>query len=141
MLVEELAAGVEVLPIEVGQFRFLGDHLVGRRLRTSSAFGPPVDEERLYRVIDVLDDLVEETGKAVSQIALNWLIQRPTVSFVIIGARNEAQLRQNLGAIGRALAKNRSHRLEAASAVMPLHPHFPYRIQEGFARRNPPIIG
>jgi aryl-alcohol dehydrogenase-like predicted oxidoreductase len=113
----------------------------GSRLHETAQFGPPVDEERLYRVIDVLDELAEETGKAVPQIALNWLIQRPTVSSVIIGARNEAQLRQNLGAIGWALTPEQIARLDTASSVMPPYPHFPYRIQEGFARRNPPIIG
>ncbi|MBY6239622.1 aldo/keto reductase [Methylosinus sp. Sm6] len=113
----------------------------GSRLHETAQFGPPVDEERLYRVIDVLDELAEETGKAVPQIALNWLIHRPTVASVIIGARDEAQLRQNLGAIGWALTREQIARLDAASAVMPPYPHFPYRIQEGFARRNPPIIG
>jgi aryl-alcohol dehydrogenase-like predicted oxidoreductase len=113
----------------------------GSRLHETAQFGPPVDEERLYRVIDVLDELAEETGKAVPQIALNWLIHRPTVASVIIGARNETQLRQNLGAVGWALTQEQIARLDAASAVMPPYPHFPYRIQEGFARRNPPIIG
>lgn len=112
----------------------------GSRLHETAQFGPPVDEERLYRVIDILDDLASETGKAVPQIALNWLIQRPTVSSVIIGARNEAQLRQNLGAVGWALTPDQIARLDVASTVMPPYPHFPYRIQEGFARRNPPII-
>lgn len=97
--------------------------------------------ERLYHVIDVLDALSEETGKAVPQIALNWLILRPTVSSIIIGARNEAQLRQNLGAVGWTLTPDQIARLDAASTVMPPYPHFPYRIQEGFARRNPPIVG
>ena len=113
----------------------------GSRLHETAQFGPPVDEERLYRVIDVLDALAGETDKAVPQIALNWLIQRPTVSSVIIGARNEAQLRQNLGAVGWTLTPDQIARLDAASAVMPPYPHFPYRIQEGFARRNPPIVG
>ncbi|MBS7703043.1 aldo/keto reductase [Chelatococcus asaccharovorans] len=113
----------------------------GSRLHGTAQFGPPVDEERLYRVIDVLDELAEETGKAVPQIALNWLIQRPTVSSVIIGARNEAQLRQNLDAVGWALTPDQIARLDTASTVMPPYPHFPYRIQEGFARRNPPIVG
>jgi aryl-alcohol dehydrogenase-like predicted oxidoreductase len=111
------------------------------RLHETAQFGPPVDEERLYRVIDVLDELANETGKAVPQIALNWLIQRPTVSSIIVGARTEAQLRQNLGAVGWTLAPDQIARLDAASAVMPPYPHFPYRIQEGFARRNPPIAG
>lgn len=74
------------------------------RLHETARFGPPVDEERLYRVVDVLEEIAGETGRAVPQIALNWLIQRPTVASVIIGARNEAQLRQNLGGAGWALS-------------------------------------
>jgi len=111
------------------------------RLHATARFGPPVDDERLYRVVDVLDELAEETGKAVPQIALNWLIQRPTVASVIIGARNEAQLRQNLGAAGWTLAPEQMMRLDAASAVMPPYPHYPSRIQEGFARLDPPMFG
>ena len=48
----------------------------------------------------MLDELAAETGKTVSQVALNWLLQRPTVASVIFGARNEQQLRENLGAVG-----------------------------------------
>src|SRR3979490_397322 len=70
------------------------------RLHDTAGFAPPVDDERLYRVIDVLDEIAAETGKSIPQIALNWLLQRPTVSTILIGARNEAQLRQNLGAGG-----------------------------------------
>ncbi|MES2506287.1 MAG: aldo/keto reductase, partial [Verrucomicrobiota bacterium] len=66
----------------------------------SNQYGPQVDDEYLYKVVDALDEVAEETGKSVPQVALNWLLQRPTVSTVIIGARNEEQLRQNLGAVG-----------------------------------------
>jgi aryl-alcohol dehydrogenase-like predicted oxidoreductase len=62
--------------------------------------GPWVDNDYLYRVLDTLYAIVEETGKSVPQIALNWLLQRPTVSSIIVGARDEVQLRENLGAIG-----------------------------------------
>ena len=62
--------------------------------------GPPVSDEHLYTVVDALDAVAAETGKTVPQIALNWLLQRPTVSTLVIGARNEEQLRQNLGAVG-----------------------------------------
>src|SRR5215472_8699489 len=67
------------------------------RLPKSAEFGPPVPDEHVYRVIDAIDEVARETGKSVSQIALNWLLQRPTVSTLIIGARNEGQLRENLG--------------------------------------------
>src|ERR1700726_1904326 len=65
---------------------------------------PPADDEYLYRVVDALDEIAAETGKTVPQIALNWLLQRPTVANIIIGARDEQQLRQNLGAVGWNLA-------------------------------------
>jgi len=74
--------------------------------------GPQVDEEYLYNVVDVLDDIALETGKTVPQIALNWLLTRPTVSTLIIGARNEDQLKQNLGAIGWELTADQLDRLD-----------------------------
>ena len=72
----------------------------GSRLHQTADFGPPVDDAHLYNVTDVLDAIAAETGKTVPQIAINWLLHRPTVSSVIIGARNEAQLKDNLGAVG-----------------------------------------
>ncbi|MDE1995220.1 MAG: aldo/keto reductase [Rhizobiaceae bacterium] len=113
----------------------------GSRLHETASFGPPVDDEHLYRVIDALEAVALETGKTVPQIALNWLLQRPTVSSVIIGARNEEQLRQNLGAVGWTLAAEQIAKLDAASARTAPYPHFPYRRQDGFARINPPIVG
>lgn len=113
----------------------------GSRLHETAQFGPPVDDERLYRVVDALDAIAEETGKTVAQIALNWLLQRPTVSSVIIGARNEEQLRQNLGAVGWTLTPEQVQTLDQASAQIMPYPHFPYQRQEGFARRNPLIAG
>ena len=70
------------------------------RLHETASMGPPVDDEHLYRVVDALDAVAKETGKTIPQIALNWLLQRPTVATVVLGARNEAQLRDNLGAVG-----------------------------------------
>ncbi|CAM5775035.1 aldo/keto reductase [Labrys miyagiensis] len=112
----------------------------GSRLHQTADFGPPVDEQRLYRVIDVLDKIAAETGRTVPQIAINWLLQRPTVSSVIIGARNEEQLRQNLGAVGWALAPDQMGRLDEASAAEAAYPYFPYHRQEAFARLNPPAV-
>lgn len=113
----------------------------GSRLHETASFGPPVEDEHLYRVVDALDIVAEETGKTVPQIALNWLLQRPTVSSVIIGARNEQQLRQNLDAIGWTLTPEQIAKLDLASTVTAPYPHFPYRRQESFARLNPPLIG
>jgi len=96
--------------------------------------GPQVPEEYLYRVVDALDAVAAETGKTVPQVALNWLLQRPTVANVIVGARNEEQLRQNLGAVGWSLTKEQVGTLDAASAT-PLA--YPYWHQRGFTERNP----
>src|SRR5438445_7124575 len=65
----------------------------GSRLHETAQFGPPVDEERLYRVVDALDAVATETGRTVPQVAIAWLLTRPSVASVIIGARHEAQLR------------------------------------------------
>jgi aryl-alcohol dehydrogenase-like predicted oxidoreductase len=110
------------------------------RLHDTAAFGPPVDDEKLYDIVDVLDEIAAETGKTVPQIALNWLTTRPTVASVIIGARNEEQLRQNLGAVGWTLTPEQIARLDKASHVAAPYPHAPYQRQEGFARLNPPLV-
>ena len=91
-------------------------------------------DDYLYGVVDVLDAVAAETGRTVPQIALNWLLQRPTVSTLVIGARNEEQLRQNIGAVGWNLTSEQVARLDAASAVTPI---YPYWHQRGFAERNP----
>ncbi|MFI6003209.1 aldo/keto reductase [Streptomyces sp. NPDC051366] len=112
----------------------------GSRLHDTADYGPPVEDEYLYRVVDALDEIAEETGKAIPQIALRWLLQRPTVSSVIVGARNEEQLRQNLGAVGWTLTAEQMARLDAASSRTAPYPYFPYHRQEGFARLNPPVV-
>jgi aryl-alcohol dehydrogenase-like predicted oxidoreductase len=113
----------------------------GSRLHETADFGPPVQEEHLYRVVDMLEEIAAEAEKTVPQVAINWLVGRPTVSSVIIGARNEEQLRQNLGAIGWSLTEDQIRRLDEASAVTAPYPHFPYRRQVGFARLDPPLAG
>jgi aryl-alcohol dehydrogenase-like predicted oxidoreductase len=112
----------------------------GSRLHDTEQFAPPVETELLYRVIDSLEAIAQETGKSVPQVAINWLLRRPTVSSVIIGARNEAQLRQNLDAVGWMLTAEQVARLDAASDVLPPYPHTPYRQQEGFARLSPSLV-
>ncbi|MET0534899.1 MAG: aldo/keto reductase [Steroidobacter sp.] len=110
------------------------------RLQASASreSGPQVSEDYLYNVVDALDEVAKETGKTVPQIALNWLLQRPTVSSLIIGARNEEQLKQNLGAIGWNLTPEQVKKLDAASAE-PLA--YPYWHQRGvFSERNPPPV-
>jgi aryl-alcohol dehydrogenase-like predicted oxidoreductase len=107
------------------------------RLHKTAAMGPQMSDEYLHKVVDALDAVSAETGKSVPQIALNWLLQRPTVSTVIIGARDEKQLRDNLGALGWSLTKEQIAMLDAASDE-PLA--YPYWHQRSFAERNPPPI-
>ncbi|TKC91210.1 aldo/keto reductase [Trinickia terrae] len=104
------------------------------RLHKTADMGPPVPGDYLFRVLDAIEAVAEETGKSVSQVALNWLLQRPTVSTVLIGARNEEQLRQNLGAVGWNLTPEQVAKLDAASALAPA---YPYWHQRGFGERNP----
>ncbi|HET6756816.1 MAG TPA: aldo/keto reductase [Burkholderiales bacterium] len=106
------------------------------RLHDTADIGPPVDAERLFRVVDALDKISKETGKTIPQIALNWLLQRPTVSTVLVGARSETQLRENLGAIGWNLSEEQIASLDEASAVTPPYPYYPYWRGQ-FAERSP----
>ena len=107
------------------------------RLHKTASAGPPIPDEYLFNVVDALDAVAAETGKSVPQIALNWLLQRPTVSLVIIGARNEQQLRDNLGAEGWNLSAEQVARLDRASAVTPV---YPYWHQRNFPERKPPPV-
>ena len=102
--------------------------------KTVVDMGPTVNDEYVYKVVDALDAVAAETGKTVPQVALNWLLQRPTVANVIIGARNEEQLRQNLGAVGWNLTAKQVQTLDAASETTPA---YPYWHQRGFEERNP----
>ncbi len=94
----------------------------------------PVPEELLYRVVDVLDEISKEVDKSIAQVALNWLFSRPTVCNVVIGARNEQQLKQNLASVGWKLTTEQVARLDAASKTQLL---YPYWHQSGFPQLNP----
>jgi aryl-alcohol dehydrogenase-like predicted oxidoreductase len=89
--------------------------------------GPQVPEEHLYKVVEAIDEVAKETGKSVPQIALNWLLRRPTVSSLIVGARNQQQLRQNLGAIGWSLTPEQVAKLDAASELPLAYPYWHQR--------------
>jgi aryl-alcohol dehydrogenase-like predicted oxidoreductase len=110
------------------------------RLQSASQAGrgPQVPEDYLYRVVDALDAVAREAGKTIPQVALNWLLSRPTVASVIVGARNEEQLRQNLGAVGWKLSAEQIKMLDAASAVQPAYPVWHQR--STFPDRNPPPV-
>ncbi len=102
--------------------------------KLSNDKGPPVSNEHVFKVVDAIDEIAKETGKSVPQIALNWLLQRPTVATIIVGARNEEQLRQNLGAVGWNLTPAQVAKLDAASTVTLA---YPYWHQRGFSELNP----
>ncbi len=107
------------------------------RLHATADFGPPVDDDYLFSVVDILKEISNETGKTIPQIAINWLLQRPTVANVIIGARNEEQLKDNLGSVGWNLSKEQVGRLDKASQkTLP----YPYWHQQGFKEANPPPV-
>jgi aryl-alcohol dehydrogenase-like predicted oxidoreductase len=104
------------------------------RLHKTSELGPQVSDEHLYKVVDALEAVAAETGKSVPQVSLNWLVHRPSISTVIFGARNEEQLRQNLGAVGWYLSREQVAKLDAASDVTAV---YPYWHQQQFGERNP----
>jgi aryl-alcohol dehydrogenase-like predicted oxidoreductase len=108
------------------------------RLHKTFADGPQMPDEFLYSVIEALDKVGAETGKTVPQVALNWLLQRPTVASAIIGARNEEQLRQNLGAIGWNLTADQVATLDKASEQQAVYPYWHQR--KFFSGRNPPPV-
>lgn len=110
----------------------------GRIAQGGAAGGPNVPMDYLYDVVDALDAVAKDTGKTVAQVALNWLLQRPTVANIVIGARNEEQLQQNLGALGWNLDTTHIKQLDDASRR---DPAYPYWHQMGFDERNPkPVV-
>ncbi|SDA09814.1 Predicted oxidoreductase [Methylobacterium sp. UNC378MF] len=106
----------------------------GRIAAGGAEGGPPVSDDYLFGVVDALDAVAAETGKTVAQVALNWLLTRPTVCNIVVGARTEEQLKQNLGALGWSLTAEQVARLDAASQETPI---YPYWHQKGFDERNP----
>ena len=89
--------------------------------------GPDVEQEFLFNIVDVLESITQETGKSVPQISLNWLLQKPTISSLVVGARNEKQLKENLGAVGWQLSAEQVSRLDEVSAVTPVYPYWHQR--------------
>jgi aryl-alcohol dehydrogenase-like predicted oxidoreductase len=97
------------------------------RVQQGGGHGPALNEELLYNIMDALDEVAAETGKSVAQVALNWVLQRPTVANIIIGARNEEQLKQNLEAVGWNLTTDQVKKLDAASNREPVYPYWHQR--------------
>lgn len=119
-----LAAG-----LLTGKFR--RDRPVPKESRVAQGGSPVpssvISNELLYNVIDVLDEISRETGKTVAQVSLNWLLQRPTVSSLVIGARTEKQLAENLAATGWNLTVGQVQRLDAASETQTIYPYWHQR--------------
>jgi aryl-alcohol dehydrogenase-like predicted oxidoreductase len=110
----------------------------GTRMQQGGTEGPEVPQEWFFNLIDVLEQVAAENNKSVAQVALNWLLQRPTVASVLIGARNEEQLQQNLGAAGWHLSAEQMARIDAASQRDPIYPYWHQRA--AFGERNPPPV-
>jgi aryl-alcohol dehydrogenase-like predicted oxidoreductase len=110
----------------------------GSRTDAQGGMGPAYPDEQLYAIVDVLEAIAGELGRSVSQVALNWILQRPTVATVVIGARNEKQLRDNLGAAEFKLSTEQVARLDGASARPPIYPY--WHQQRTFSDRNPPPV-
>jgi aryl-alcohol dehydrogenase-like predicted oxidoreductase len=98
------------------------------------------DDERLYKIVDVLDEIAKETGKSVTQVSLNWVLQRPTISNIIIGARNEEQLKENFEAAGWNLTKEQVKRLDSVSDILPSYPYWHQR-QFPMLNTDPDLYG
>ena len=94
------------------------------RIAQGGGEGPAITPDFLYGIVDALDEIAAETEKTVAQVALNWLLQRPTVCNIVVGARNEEQLAQNLGAIGWNLSLEQVKKLDAASDREPIYPYW-----------------
>ena len=110
-----------------GKFRRGAPIPQDNRRSQGGSHGPETDFERLYTIVEALDEIAEETGKTVAQISLNWLLQRPTIANIVIGARNEDQLKQNLAAVGWNLTTDQVKKLDAASDRDPVYPYWHQR--------------
>ncbi|MET0529682.1 MAG: aldo/keto reductase [Microvirga sp.] len=110
----------------------------GSRYEQQGSHGPEYPREQLYDIVDVLEAIAKEVGRSVSQVALNWVMHRPSISSVVIGARNESQLRDNLGAVAFQLSAEQVRRLDEVSARPPIYPYWHQRRTS--MDRNPPPI-
>jgi aryl-alcohol dehydrogenase-like predicted oxidoreductase len=97
------------------------------RISQGGGQGPDVPDAFLFNIIDALQEISTETGKSIPQVSLNWLLQKPTISSLVIGARNETQLKENLGAVGWNLSDEQVARLDRVSDVSPIYPYWHQR--------------
>jgi len=128
-----LAGGL--LSGKVGRNRKAPD---GSRVAALGGTGPALPDEDLYKITDALEAIAQETGRSISQVALNWLLRRPTVATIVVGARNEAQLKDNIGAAAFTLSPEQVKRLDEASARPKIYPY--WHQQTTYSERNPPLF-
>jgi aryl-alcohol dehydrogenase-like predicted oxidoreductase len=110
----------------------------GSRVAALGGTGPALPDEDLYKITDALEAIAQETGRSISQVALNWLLRRPTVATIVVGARNEAQLKDNIGAAAFTLSPEQVKRLDEASARPKIYPY--WHQQTTYSERNPPLF-
>jgi aryl-alcohol dehydrogenase-like predicted oxidoreductase len=95
---------------------------------------PPVhDEDKLYDTIDVLVAIAEAHGVSAAQVALAWLLTRPSIATVVIGARTDEQLADNLSAADLTLSADELGRLEQVSRPRLIYPHW-HQLATGSSR-------
>ncbi|AFE10705.1 aldo/keto reductase [Corallococcus coralloides DSM 2259] len=117
-----------------GKYRRNAEGPEGAR-RTTFDF-PPVDRERAYNAIDVMDEVAKETGTTVARVALAWLLHQPHVTTVILGAKTQAQLEDNLAASELRLSPEQLAKLDAVSKLPPEYPG--WMVERQNADRLPP---
>lgn len=90
---------------------------------------PPVDKEKAYNIIDVMQEIAKRKNATVAQVALSWLLHQPFVTSVILGAKNEKQLKDNLGAVDVKLDAEELKKLDEVSRLSPEYPGWMFEFQ------------
>lgn len=109
----------------------------GTRTAQIGVIGPSLPDEQFFAIVETLEAIAREIGRSVSQVALNWVLQRPTVATVIIGARNEEQLKDNLKAAEFKLTPEQVKRLDEVSARPRIYPYW-HQMRTSMDRNPPP---
>lgn len=130
---DQKVGGIVWSPLAAGRLggKYRRNHPIPADSRVAQGGSPvpesAIPEELFYKIINVLDEVAIETGKSVAQVSLNWLLQRPTIDTLVIGARNEEQLKQNLEAVGWNLSTEQIKKLDAASEIPTIYPYWHQR--------------
>jgi aryl-alcohol dehydrogenase-like predicted oxidoreductase len=130
---DQKVGGIVWSPLAAGRLggKYRRNHPIPQDSRVAQGGSPvpesAIAEETFYNIMDALDEVAAETGKTVAQISLNWLLQRPTIATLVIGARNEEQLKQNLDAVGWNLTTDQVKKLDVASEIPPIYPYWHQR--------------